>query len=231
MPLKPTTQPRTAEEIAVRELREAIVRGDLPPGAPIRQDATARELGLSVIPLREALKTLAGEGVIAYRPQRGYTVAELHPDSVEGIFRVRELLEGEAELAAVRRIGPDGVAEMRAATTDQLAAARAGDAVGVITHNRRFHFALFELCDNEMLLRFVRQAWDSLDPHRAVSYRRGMAAGDTSRSEQIHREHGEIVEALAAGDPDGAVELLRRHRHGGRDSFRHYLGPGDGSES
>lgn len=229
MPLKPTTQPRTAEEIAVRELREAIVRGDLPPGAPIKQDATARELGLSVIPLREALKTLAGEGLITYRPQRGYTVAELHPDSVEGIFRVRELLEGEAESVAVRRIGPDGIAEMRTATTDQLQAARAGDVLGVILNNRRFHFALFELCDNPLLLRFVRQTWDSLDPHRAVSYRRGMAAGDGSRTEQIQREHLGIVDALAAGRREEAVELLREHRHGGRDSFRHYLAADGGS--
>ena len=95
VPLKRTTLPRTAEEVAIAELREAIVRGDLPPGSPIKQDATARELGLSVIPVREALKTLASEGIITYRAQRGYAVAELHADSVDGIFRVRELLGAE----------------------------------------------------------------------------------------------------------------------------------------
>jgi DNA-binding GntR family transcriptional regulator len=78
-----------------------MVRGDLPPGAAIRQDATARELGVSVIPVREALKTLASEGLIVYRPQRGYTVAELEPENLDGIFRVRELLEGEAERVGV----------------------------------------------------------------------------------------------------------------------------------
>jgi DNA-binding GntR family transcriptional regulator len=88
---------------SLSRVREAIVRGDLPPGSPIKQDATARELGLSVIPVREALKTLASEGIITYRAQRGYAVAELHADSVDGIFRVRELLEGEAGGAAAGR--------------------------------------------------------------------------------------------------------------------------------
>lgn len=223
MALKRTTLPRTAEEVAVSELRDAIVRGDLPPGSPIKQDATARELGLSVIPLREALKTLAGEGIITYRPQRGYAVAELHPDSVDGIFRVRELLEGEAERIAVRRIGPAGIEEMRAAMRDQAQAAVAEDAVGVIKNNRRLHFVLFELCDNPLLLRYVRQTWDALDPHRALSYRRGLAQGDTSRAIQIHQEHQDIIAALDDGDHDRAILLLAEHRAGGRHSFHRYL--------
>lgn len=224
--MKRTTLPRTAEEVAIAELREAIVRGDLPPGSPIKQDATARELGLSVIPVREALKTLASEGIITYRAQRGYAVAELHADSVDGIFRVRELLEGEAERVAVPRIGPSGITAMRSALQEQVKAAGGQDAVGVIMSNRRFHFVVFELCDNPLLLRYVRQTWDSLDPHRALSYRRALAKGDASRTEQIYGEHAAIIEALASGDADLAVRLLAEHRAGGQATFHHYLLPG-----
>jgi DNA-binding GntR family transcriptional regulator len=223
VPLKRTTLPRTAEEVAITELRQAIVRGDLPPGTTIKQDATARELGLSVIPVREALKTLTGEGIITYRPQRGYTVAELHPDSVDGIFRVRELLEGEAERIAVRRIGPAGISEMRSAIHEQRKAADARDAVGVIMSNRQFHFALFDLCGNPLLLRYVRQTWDSLDPHRALSYRRAVDRDDTARHVEIDREHEVIVAALETGDPETARRLLAEHRVGGQASFHHYL--------
>jgi DNA-binding GntR family transcriptional regulator len=223
VPLKKTTLPRTAEEVAITELRQAIVRGDLPPGAMIKQEETARELGLSVIPVREALKTLAGEGIITYRPQRGYTVAELHAESLEGIYRVRELLEGEAEQVGAHRIGPSGIAAMRAAIDGQRRAVEERDAVGVITSNRSFHFALFELCGNPLLLRYVRQTWDSLDPHRALSYRRAVERDDTSRHEQIDSEHVAIVDALQAEDPESAVRLLAEHRMRGLPSFHHYL--------
>lgn len=223
MPLKKTTLPRTAEEVALAELRQAIVRGDLPPGAPIKQDATAQELGLSVVPVREALKTLAGEGIVAYRPQRGYMVAELHPDSVDGVFRVRDLLEGEAERIAVGRIRPEGLVRMRTAQEEHYKAVKDGDAVRVIMSNRSFHFELFDLCGNALLLRLVRQTWDSLDPHRALSYRRAMARSDVRRYEQIAGEHQAIVARLEAGDPDGAAQLLAEHRIGGQEAFHHYL--------
>ncbi len=72
-----TQIPRTAEAVAAAELRGAIVRGELKPGEKIRQEATADGLGISMIPVREALKTLATEGIVTYRPQRGYFVTEL----------------------------------------------------------------------------------------------------------------------------------------------------------
>ena len=224
MPLKPSARPRTAEETAAAELREAIVRGDLPPGAAIRQDATARELGVSVIPVREALKTLASEGLIVYRPQRGYTVAELHPESLDGIFRVRELLEGEAERIAVRRATARTLAHMRTALREHAEAAEAGDVVEVIAANREFHFALFDLCENALLLRYVRQTWDTLDPHRAVAFRRAQAAGHRQRGETVRAEHEAIVDALAAGAGEQAARLLREHRGDGNAAFVRHLG-------
>jgi DNA-binding GntR family transcriptional regulator len=74
-----------------------------------------------------------------------------------------------------------------------------------------------------LLLRYVRQTWDSLDPHRALSYRRAVDRDDTVRRVQIDREHEAIVVALEAGDPGTAQRLLAEHRAGGRASFHHYL--------
>ena len=214
---------QTAEDIAVTELRAAIMRGDLPPGAAIRQDATAREFGLSVIPVREALKTLTAEGLVIHRPQQGYVVNELRPEELDGIYRVRDLLEGEAERVGLPRLGLAELSTMRKSMHAQQAAARAGDAVGVIANNRRFHFKIFDLCDNQVLHRCVRQTWDALDSHRAVFYRRTLIMGDTSRPDQIHAEHHGILDALAARDDDGALDLLARHRRTGLESFRTFL--------
>ncbi|MFC1401443.1 MULTISPECIES: GntR family transcriptional regulator [Streptacidiphilus] len=223
MALKRTSFPRTAEAVAVVELRNAIVRGDLPPGAQIRQSAAAEELGLSVIPVREALKTLAGEGIVSYLPQRGYTVTELRPESVDGIFRLRELLETEAEAVASTRLRPEDLAAMRAAVDAQLAATLAGDGYAAIVSNRAFHFALLERCDNEWLLRFVRQLWDALEPHRALAYRRTALKGDAARAHAILREHEAVLDAFESGRTQEALRLLAEHRAEGREDFHRLL--------
>lgn len=225
--LKRTSLPRTAEAVALAELRDAIVRGDLAPGAPIRQGAAAEELGLSVIPVREALKTLAGEGIVTYLPQRGYTVTELRPESVDGIFRVRELLEGEAEANAATRLRPEDLVAMRAAIDAQAAATEAADGHAAIAANRDFHFALLERCDNEWLLRFVRQLWDALEPHRALAYRRTALSADPSRAREILHEHESILHAFETGEPREALRLLAAHRGGGRTDFHRLLAAPD----
>ncbi|MEV5876319.1 GntR family transcriptional regulator [Streptomyces sp. NPDC052101] len=227
MALKRTSLPRTAEAVALAELRDAIVRGDLAPGTQIRQTAAAEELGLSVIPVREALKTLAGEGIVTYVPQRGYTVTELTPRSVDGIFRIRELLESEAEANAAARLRPEDITAMRAAVDAQRAATAAADAPGVIAANRSFHFALLDRCDNDWLLRFVRQLWEALEPHRALSYRRAAAAGESARAEAILAEHDRIVTAFENGGTPRALRLLAEHRTEGRADFHRLLGPAE----
>ncbi|MEU0966818.1 GntR family transcriptional regulator [Streptomyces sp. NPDC005917] len=228
MALKRTSLPRTAEAVALAELRDAIVRGDLAPGAPIRQSVAAEELGLSVIPVREALKTLAGEGIVTYVPQRGYTVTELTSHGVDGIFRVRQLLEAEAEANAAARLRPEDIARMRSALQAQRTAAAEADAQGAIAANRRFHFALLDRCDNEWLLRFVTQLWEALEPHRALSYRRAAAAGDLARSEAILAEHEAVVDALESGENARALDLLAAHRTAGRSDFHRLLSSADG---
>ncbi|MDO0930033.1 GntR family transcriptional regulator [Streptomyces sp. TG1A-8] len=209
--------------MALAELRDAIVRGDLAPGAPIRQTTAAQELGLSVIPVREALKTLAGEGIVQYVPQRGYTVTELTAESVDGIFRIRDLLEAEAEASASVRLRAEDVAAMRSALEAQRAAVAAADAQATIVSNRKFHFALLDRCDNEWLLKFIRQLWEALEPHRALVYRRAAAAGDVARAEAILAEHEGIVTAFEQEDIPLALRLLAEHRTGGRSDFHRLL--------
>jgi DNA-binding GntR family transcriptional regulator len=221
--LRRSSLPRTAEAVALAELRDAIVRGDLPAGTQIRQNAAADELGLSVIPVREALKTLAGEGMVVYQAQRGYTVAVLSPESVDSIFRTRELLEPEAEASGAARMRPEDLAAMRGALDAQRAATAAGDAHAAITANRAFHFALLDRCENEWLLRFVRQLWDALEPHRALTYRRAAATGEHWRAEQILHEHEVILAALETGERERALELMAGHRHNGLDDFHRLL--------
>lgn len=220
MSLEPPVGPRTAQDVAVTELRAAIMRGDLPPGAVVRQDAAAREFGLSVIPVREALKTLTAEGLVSHRPRQGYVVTELGPADLDAIHRVRELLEAEAERVGVPRLDAPILTAMSVSMRTQQAAARIGDAVGVVASNRTFHFLLFDLCGNPLLHRYIRQIWDTLDPPHAAYYRRTLIAGDTSRPDHVRGEHRAIAVALAARDHEKALDLLAEHRRTGHESLK-----------
>jgi DNA-binding GntR family transcriptional regulator len=217
MPKVPTTLsgrlPRTSEGIAAAELRAAIVRGDLAPGDKIRQEATAQELGMSLIPLREALKTLASEGVVTYEPQRGYFVTKLPLERIRELHLARNLLEAEAERLAVRKLDDVALETMRAQVRAQQRAVAERDAVEMIAANRTFHFTIFQLCGNAWLVRFVAQLWDALDPYRVLSYRRmWLQPDDELLPEEILAEHDRILEALDSGDRDGALMLMREHR-------------------
>jgi DNA-binding GntR family transcriptional regulator len=213
MTLQRTPLPRTAEGIAASELRAAIVRGDLAPGAKIRQEATAQELGISLIPLREALKTLASEGVVTYQPQRGYFVTELPNDAIRNIYVVRSLLEAEAERDAVPRIGPQETAAMRAHLLTQERAAEDRDPVAMIAANRGFHFTIFERCENPWLVRFVTQLWDTVDRYRVLSYREmWLQADEHVIPAEILSEHERIVVALEKRRHERALRLLEQHR-------------------
>ncbi|WP_370078679.1 GntR family transcriptional regulator [Streptacidiphilus sp. MAP12-16] len=127
------------------------------------------------------------------------------------------------ELHAAARLRPEDIAAMRAALNDQRAAVDAVDVQGVISGNRRFHFALLERCDNEWLLRFVTQLWEALEPHRGLSYRRAAAAGDLARAQAILAEHDGIVTAVENADVSLALRLLAEHRTGGRCDFHRLL--------
>jgi DNA-binding GntR family transcriptional regulator len=213
MALQRTPLPRTAEAIAAAELRDAIIRGDLAPGARIRQEATAQELGISLIPIREALKTLSSEGVVTYHPQRGYFVTELPAEAIADIYVVRDLLERQAEQLAMPRLTDLDLSAMSDHLRGQARAVEREDAVDMIATNRRFHFTIFDRCENAWLMRFVTQLWDTLDPYRVLSYRR-MWLEDPERHvpAEILTEHERILDALQHRKTDRALQLLERHR-------------------
>ena len=96
MAIAPAASTPTAQARAAAALRTAILDGELRPGQRVSQEAWAARVGVSMIPVREALRALAGEGLVAYRPRRGYAVTELDLDDLDEVYRLRALLETEA---------------------------------------------------------------------------------------------------------------------------------------
>ncbi|MGH3680186.1 MAG: GntR family transcriptional regulator [Natronosporangium sp.] len=211
-------RPQTAQEFALAELRRAIVTGELSPGQPIRQDALAERLGISKVPLREALKMLEGEGQVTYRPHRGYLVTDLSLNDLLEVYRIRELLESEAAREAVVRVGPDDIDRIVAAQRDFEAAHEAGDAVVLTATNRAFHFALLEAAGMPRLVRLVRVLWDATDAYRSVYY------NDEANRRRAIREHRAVIKALRNRDADELVRMLNEHRDAAVIALRRVIG-------
>jgi DNA-binding GntR family transcriptional regulator len=199
-------RPPTTQEFVLDELRRSISAGELAPGHPIRQDGIAQRLGVSRVPLREALKTLEAEGQVIYQPHRGYSVAELSLSDLLEVYRMRELLEGEAARVAVERFTETDLTRVTDAQRDVEQAAEQGDLVAMIAANRRFHFALLEPAGMPRLLRVVRALWDTTDAYRAVYYN-----AEPNRA-RVRAEHAEIVRAARDRDGEELTRLLGQHR-------------------
>lgn len=199
------------------QLRERLARGALRPGDQIRQEILADELGLSVVPVREALKTLEAEGQVEYFPHRGYFVARLDIEELTEAYRIRELLEAEAVARAVPRLADEDLARLAEAIRDIDKHARAGDLSAVTAANRRFHFTLFEAAGMPRLANFIRILWDATEAYRSLYF------AEQAHLRLINREHRAILKAIRAGDVAEAVALAGRHRENALESLRSVL--------
>ncbi len=193
----------TAQDRAAAALRTAILEGELRPGRRVNQEAWAARAGVSPIPVREALRALAGEGLVTYRRRRGYVVTELDLAELEEVYALRRLLESEA----LRRGVPRAAAEDVAALEDAAGACReVGDVAGRLEANRRFHGVLHGLAGSRPLTRLIDLLWDSTEAYRALYY---ALPGEAEEADRAHRA---IVAAVASGDAERAVALQDAHR-------------------
>ncbi|WP_327584083.1 GntR family transcriptional regulator [Nonomuraea sp. NBC_00507] len=199
-------RPPTAQQFVLGELRRAITTGRLRPGMPIRQDALAEELQVSRVPLREALKTLEGEGLVTYKAHKGYCVATLSLDDLREVYRIRELLEEEAVRRAVDRLTDADLDRLEAAQDEVEQAAEAGDVLAMATANRLFHMTVFDCAGMPRLARLIRTLWDTTDAYRSMYY------GDAGNRERVIKEHRATLDALRRRAADEAVAMLNIHR-------------------
>jgi DNA-binding GntR family transcriptional regulator len=192
------------------ELRTAISEGRLQPGEWLRQERLSRELGVSHMPVREALKQLAAEGLIEYLPYRGMRVVEFSLEDIEDVYAVRAGLEGRAAAAAATRIGAEELADLarlvaRLAQTqgvDQLAENRAV--------NRSFHETVYRASRRAYLIRTLDQIW-SWFPTMFLGIYPSTARLPVAGRDTDVEEHEAILDALRDGARDLAGRLMAEH--------------------
>lgn len=198
--------PDTTQQHALDWLREAIVDGTLRPGDRVGQEDVAARAGVSVVPVREALRTLEGEGQVTYRPRRGYFVTQLNLADLVEIYELRQLLETRAATVALAALDDDATERIVRAAAECADAASSGDVAGALAANRRFHFALLDAPGQRHTLRLIRTLWDSTEAYRALYY------NPPSQRKATIRAHDRIIAAIRARDAKRLVAELDAHR-------------------
>jgi DNA-binding GntR family transcriptional regulator len=214
-------RPPTAQEAVLAELRIMISTGELRPGEPIRQVPVARALGVSRVPVREALKVLQAEGQAAYSPHRGYVVRTLDLTELRECYRIRELLEAEAVRAGIPHLSIVDIDLLATTLSEVESAGTSGDLLALAAANRRFHFGLYEASGMPRLVSLIRILWDTTDPYRSRYFT------DPANRAAINAEHRAVLAAIRAGEADRAVALLDAHRTHALDTLTAELDPLD----
>jgi DNA-binding GntR family transcriptional regulator len=196
----------TAQDRAAAALRAAILGAKLSPGQRVNQEEWAERIGVSPIPVREALRALAGEGLVEYRPRRGYAVTRLDLADLEEVYALRRLLETEALVRGVPRATRRDLAALRAAVLSCEEAGRRGDVTGRLRANRSFHDLLHGLAGSRPLTRLIDLLWDSTEAYRALYY---SLPGET---DEVDAAHHELLAAVSARDAARAVAAQDVHR-------------------
>ena len=184
----------------------------VPPGSPIPLDDVAAFFGVSLIPVREALKTLLGEGLLEHQPRLGYTVTALSQAELDELYVVRGALEAAALEAAVRQATPADDARAMAVHEGLGAAVAAQDAAGFQRASREFHEALLSPCRMPRLLHMLEIAWNLTEPVQTM-----MRVSAEDRAE-LRADHEEMLDAFVARDA-----ALAHSRRGGTPQPAHRL--------
>jgi DNA-binding GntR family transcriptional regulator len=194
---------------AAAQIRGLIIDRVLLPGEKILQVELAERIGVSRSPLREALRTLESEGVVAYEANRGYVVARVGDDDLAQIYRMRALIEDEL-LRTVRRPDATVLSELQELNDKLMASIDQQDVAAVQRYNREFHFAIFDLSPLGQMRKEVARLWQMTDIYSAAWWRRQPEA-----KKRIGAEHKAIISALRKFDLVKLVEICATHRTGG----------------
>ncbi|MFE7028976.1 GntR family transcriptional regulator [Streptomyces sp. NPDC057621] len=194
-------------DLAYAELRDQILSGTLSAGTRLAQYDLAASLGMSITPLREAIRRLSSEGLVTVETHRDVRVSVMNSQEARQLFEVRLSLDPTAAELAARRRTDEDIATMRATVGNLLPVTRQWGEEGLTAH-RAFHQALYRASHNDVLIRLLDDLWDKSDRYRRLGL--DLPPGDEPRTRDL-QEHHQLVDLVEAGRADDAARLMRDH--------------------
>jgi DNA-binding GntR family transcriptional regulator len=209
---------RTVADLAAEALRDLILRGDLAEGEPVRQDAVALELGVSRIPVREALRRLEAEGLVEFSPHCGAVVSSLSLEEITELFDLRALIEASLLRRAVPRLSRDELRHAAEVLVRYDEAFRERRVREWAELNWEFHFTLLAPSGRSRTLALVQNLH-----HQSERYTR-MQLALTGGESRAHVEHRGILAAARHGDSALAARRAARHIRAAGRQLTEFLG-------
>jgi DNA-binding GntR family transcriptional regulator len=201
---EPEDRHTLAESITGR-LRQLILDGKLRPGQALRPADLAPRLGVSAMPIREALRILEAEGLVTFKPRIGARVAEIREEDVEELYVVRGALEGLAARLAATNLTETDLAGIHEAFDEMTAARERGDFATFSLYDKEFHRRQYAASGRPSLVKRILDLWDVGRRIYAVT---PPTRGSIEPAWEAHRA---IIEALDRRDPKAAEQLTRIH--------------------
>ena len=199
--------PRQSLTSAVADrLRAQIIRGEIPEGAQLRQDAIASQFRVSRIPVREALRQLDAEGLITIVPNRGAVVPALSPDDIEELFTIRALLEPELLKLSIPHLTKEDFSEAEKILHKFVDELRRDDHVGAWGRlNWQFHSILYSRANRPYFMSILRNVNNNGERYTRLQLYL------THGIKRANEEHHKILELCRKRDTSAACKLLRQH--------------------
>ncbi len=206
-----TVDRASLSKVVSEQIRGQILDGKLRPGERLVEDRLSAELGVSRVPVREALLGLSIEGLVKLEPRRGATVTEVTPEMVAELVEVRTLLEALNARLAARRHDPAIVGLLQDTLRRGNEAAQSGSPDQLTRLNGEFHDRLAEASRNSVLSDIMR----SLRERTSLAF----SLNGRARAREDWKEHAGILAAVIDGDEELAALLASRHVRNAAEAF------------
>jgi DNA-binding GntR family transcriptional regulator len=196
-------------EVVYREVRERIVDGRYGPGYRLVFSTLARDLEVSPVPVREAIRRLEAEGLVTFAHNIGARVATLDDEAWEQLVEMLALLDGYAVMRASRQIPADAIADAQA-INDLLRGTldHPRDNQNVMALHRKLHRTIYQYADNDYLIESLDRVWDRIDASRVI-----VSLYPARRLVTAVGEHDDLLQRLREGnhDPHILERCARQH--------------------
>ena len=206
-PLLAAVEPLSAEEAVTVALRDAILSGRLAPGARLAQAELARQLGVSRIPLRDALRRLGEEALVKIDGRRGAWVTALSKRDIAEIYELRIMLEGRCIRYAVRDLADEEEREALVGLSKHMDSSDR-DVMEGRAARRKFYDVLYSHAGRPRMHRLIMQLRDNVGRYHLLQ--------DTDLS---HAAHSEVRHCINSGDVPGAALAVTAHLKEARDDL------------
>lgn len=207
--------PQLKEDFAYDMIREAILSGELRPNQQISLSTLSKQLGVSIIPVNQAIRRLISEGLVKQDPHHSPCVEEFSADALQEILAVRYHLEELAMREAIPNIGTKEMTALRRMKREMDEEIEESDMHAYGIANRAFHMKIYSYCYNQLLYDLIDDLWNKAELNRS----RSVFSLVQNMAEHSQFDHQKLLDLIEAKDVDEALVALHYHRIYSRDKL------------